>query len=170
MATQTDFRVKKGLIVGTSDTANPESGTFTYDSDFNTVDLTLDANVNARLAQDHYFYVKAGATITKGDVVYASGAVGNSGKIEVTPYIANNTIEETLVLGVAAEDMATGAFGYVAQFGSIRGLDASGGLTTGGESWTNGAILYASPTYAGELTLTLSAYDVQVWQFAESTD
>jgi len=154
MATQSDFRVKKGLIVGTTDTANPESGTFTYDADFETVDLTLDANVNARLAQDHYFYVKAGATITKGDVVYASGAVGNSGKIEATPYIANNTIDESLVLGVAAEDIATGAFGYVSQFGSIRGLDASGGLTTGGESWTDGSILYASPTYAGELTLT----------------
>lgn len=154
MATQSDFRVKKGLIVGTTDVVNPESGTFTYDADFETVDLTLDANVRARLAQDHYFYVKAAATITKGDVVYASGAVGASGKIEATPYIANNTIDESLVLGVAAEDIATGNFGFVAQFGSIRGLDASGGLTTGGESWTDGAILYASPTYAGELTLT----------------
>ena len=154
MATQSDFRVKKGLIVGTTDTANPEAGTFTYDTDFETVDLTLDANVNARLAQDHYFYVKAGATITKGDVVYASGAVGNSGKIEASPYIANNTIDESVVLGVAAEDIATGAFGYVAQFGSIRHLDASGGLTTDGETWNNGVILYASPTYAGELTIT----------------
>jgi hypothetical protein len=154
MATQSDFRVKKGLIVGTTDTANPEAGTFTYDADFETVDLTLDANVNARLAQDHYFYVKAGATITKGDVVYASGAVGNSGKIEASPYIANNTIDESVVLGVAAEDIATGNFGYVAQFGSIRRLDASGGLTTDGETWNNGDILYASPTYAGELTKT----------------
>jgi len=108
----------------------------------------LDANFIELRSQ--VFYVKAAEAIAKGDVVYASGAVGASGTIEVSKYIANNTIEELYVLGVADDAMALGEFGNVKSFGEIQGIATNG--TAQGETWVDGTVLYASPTTAGGLT------------------
>jgi hypothetical protein len=96
------------------------------------------------------FYVKAAEAIAKGDVVYASGAVGASGSIEVSKYIANNTIEELYVLGVSDQALAKGEFGNVKAFGEIQGIATDGAPQS--ETWVDGTVLYASPTTAGTLT------------------
>ncbi len=151
MATKRDFVVKNGMVVGTTtDTATP--GQLSWDADHETLHLVLDQNVTANIGQDQFWYVKAAVNITKGQAVYASGAVGSSGKIEVTPFIANGTIDTKLLLGVAAETMATGDFGFVSNFGQIRHLNTTGSTNTVSETWSDGSVLYVSPTVAGELT------------------
>ena len=172
MATNKDFVVKNGLQVGANTsivgaittvdsiqfdlTANTDpyaEGQLAWNADHGTLTLGIDgSDVDLHIGEDTIIKVKAAVTITKGDVVYASGAVGNSGNIEVTPFIANATIEAKRVIGVAAQNIATGNFGYVISQGEIRGIDASGGLTTGAQTWSDGDILYASPDYAGELS------------------
>lgn len=121
-----------------------------WNVDDGTVDLPLNNNVTLQVGQEQVILCKAGEALSNGDVVYASGAVGNSGNIEVSKYIANNTIEELYVLGVATEDIANGEFGYITIFGKVRGLSTDGSAV--GETWTDGTILYASPTTAGALT------------------
>ena len=151
MAAKKDFVVKNGLVVGTTaDSATP--GQLSWNTDFETLNLNLDQAVTARLAQDQFIYVRAAATITKGQPVYVSGAIGNSGKVEVTPFIANGTIEERMFIGVAAESIATGEFGFVISFGEIRGISTNGSALTTPETWSDGTILYVSPNVAGEFT------------------
>ena len=172
MAAQ-DFRVKNGLIVADDtsiggsittvdsvqlDTAAgitvSSAGNVAWDSDHETLAVGLNGNVNALIGQSSLFYVKATTTITKGMVLYASGAVGASGKIEASPYIANNTIDERYIIGIAAEDISTGNFGFVMALGSMRQLQTDGQNLTTPETWNDGDVLYPSPTVAGELTKT----------------
>ena len=101
-----------------------------------------------------HFYVKAAEDLKKGHAVYASGAVGNSQAIEVSKYIANNTIDERRFLGIVEADIDSGEFGYAITVGTLKGIDATGdGITEAiGETWLDGDILFASDSYAGELT------------------
>ena len=110
--------------------------------------------VDDGLAKGVHFYVKAAEALVAGNAVYASGAVGNSGAIEVSKYIANNTIDERRFLGICQQDLAINEFGYVLSTGILKGVDTTGaGFDTAiGETWLEGDILFASPTYAGELT------------------
>ena len=128
------------------------AGTMVWSQDDETVVLTLSGEVPLPLGEKCIILAKADEAIAKGDVVYASSAIGNSGKIGVSKYIANSTIPSRMVIGIAAADIALGEFGYVTAFGSVKQLDTTG--TTVGETWTGGTILYASPTTAGKFTST----------------
>jgi hypothetical protein len=138
----------------TAQTGATAIGQVAWNTDTETLELGLSADVSLEIGEQNYFSVKAGEALSAGDVVYASGAVGNSGKIEVSKYIANNTIEERFVLGLAAEDIAVGEFGYVISLGTLRGISTDGSALTVPETWISGTVLYASPTVAGELTST----------------
>jgi hypothetical protein len=94
--------------------------------------------------------IKADVALSKGDVLYATGAVGASGKITVDKYIANNTIDEIYLIGLADRDLSIGEIGYAISFGEIKKIDTTG--TAVSETWVDGTILYASPTTAGKLT------------------
>lgn len=139
----------------TTATGATSIGEVAWNTDTGTLELGLSANVNLEVGEQTYINVKAAEAISIGDVVYASGAIGNSSKIEVSKYIANGTIEERRVVGIAAEDITIGNFGYISTFGSIRGLSTDGSNLTTPETWNVGDILYASPNVAGELTKTL---------------
>ena len=130
-------------------------GELVWNTDSETADLVLNNGVVLQVGQENHFYVKAGEAISNGDVVYASGAVGNSGKVVVSKYIANGTIEERRVVGIATQDIALGEFGYVTSLGAVRGISTDGSALTTPEDWNLGDILYASPNVAGELTKTL---------------
>ena len=101
-----------------------------------------------------HLYVKAAQDLKKGHAVYASGAVGNSQAIEVSKYIANNTIDERRFLGIIEADIDAGEFGYAITVGTLKGIDATGdGITEDvRETWLEGDILFASNNFAGELT------------------
>ena len=138
------------FTLNTQVTETPATGQLYWNSDFQTLEVGLENGVVLEVGQKHHFYVKAGEAISKGDVVYASGAVGNSAHMEVSKYIANHTIEERTVVGIASQDIALGDFGYVTTFGNVRGVSADGSAVS--ETWNNGDILYASYTTAGALT------------------
>jgi hypothetical protein len=139
----------------TTSTITAGAGQLTWNADAGTLDLGLNDNVTLQVGQETHVHVKAGEDIADGDVVYASGAVGNSGQIEVSKFIADGTIEERRVIGIATESASSGDFFYVTSFGAIRGVSTDGSALTTPETWSDGTILYASPDVAGELTSTL---------------
>ncbi len=101
---------------------------------------------------NEFFHVKnqTGAQINKLSAVMAVGTLGASGLIKGAPAIADGSVLPRYMLGVAAMDIIDGGDGYVTQFGGIRNVDTTG--TTFGEVWSDGDIVYISPTTAGYLT------------------
>ena len=85
-------------------------------------------------------------TIPKGTVVRASGTLGASGRIKVKHMIANGSIPAMYVLGIAMQDIATGADGYVMTQGKIRQVNT--------QAYSEGAVLYADVDTLGGLTQT----------------
>lgn len=130
--------------------ADTTAGMLAWNSDAGTLQFGLSDAATVRLGQDIFYYVKAGEALSRGNVVYASGAVGGSGNIEVSKYYANNTIDEQYVVGIMADDVASGEFGYATVIGTVRGIVADGSSV--GENWNLGDVLYPSPTVPGALT------------------
>ena len=92
------------------------------------------------------FYVnnRTGATITKGQVVYISGASGNKITIALAKANAESTSSKTF--GVAEENIANNASGWVVVTGEIDKLNTS--------AYAEGDTLYLSPTTAGAWATT----------------
>jgi hypothetical protein len=113
-----------------------------WNSDEETLSLVTNGE-SIELGQKVEIHVKnqTGAQIDKGEVVYASGTVGASGRILVTKMIADGTVAAKRVLGVAAENIADGADGKVIKFGKLRQINTS--------TFSDGDILWVSTTVAG---------------------
>lgn len=123
-------------------------GELAWNAQEGTLDLgMLGGNVTQQVGQEILVHVKASEALVDGDVVYASGAVGASGQIEVSKFLADGSIPAYLIMGIATETIGSGSFGFITSFGKIRGLDTS--------AFTIGDVLYASPTVAGQLTNTI---------------
>jgi len=136
------------------DVANNEPidsvGQMAWDETYETVHLYLSNGTNvpveAHLGQEVYYYVKADAAVTRGQVVYAHGTEGASGHILVRPFTADGTYDSKRILGLAAKDAEVGDFFHVLHFGKLMSVDTSG--------YSAGDILFASSTTAGALTAT----------------
>lgn len=85
-----------------------------------------------------------GATLTKGTVVYISGATGQIAT--VSKAIATGDATSAQTLGMITSDLANNSNGYVTVFGLLENIDTS--------SYTDGAQLYLSGTTAGAVTAT----------------
>ena len=85
-----------------------------------------------------------GATLTKGTVVYISGATGN--KPTVSKAIATGDSTSAQTFGLVQADIANNANGNVVCVGDLTGLDTS--------AFTEGVQLYLSSTTAGTYTTT----------------
>lgn len=85
-----------------------------------------------------------GATLTKGTVVYISGATGN--KPTVSKALATGDSTSAQTFGLVQADIANNANGNVVCVGDLTGLDTS--------AFTEGAQLYLSSTTAGTYTTT----------------
>jgi hypothetical protein len=120
-----------------SPTGNEAQGTFYWNSNDETVSLVTNGST---LELGHALEIHVKVTdpdgASKGDVVGATGAVGNSGKIEVQKFTAGTSPTRTIV-GIMAENVATGEFGKAVAFGKIRKID------TDGPDWDEGTVLYA---------------------------
>jgi hypothetical protein len=92
------------------------------------------------------FYVnnRTGATITKGQVVYISGASGN--KITVALAKANAESTSSKTFGVAEANIANNASGWIVVTGEINKLNTA--------AYADGDTLYLSPTTAGAWATT----------------
>lgn len=128
------------LIGGTGD-----QGTISWNTDEETLDVILNG-ATLQMGQEVHYHVRnnSGATIPNGTPVYATGTLGNSGRITVSPFIADGTIPVKFFLGVTTEDIADGTDGKVTDFGKVRGIDTT--------SFSDGDVLYPSSTVAGGLT------------------
>lgn len=127
-----------------------ESGQMVWDEQYETVRLLLSNGsaipVTVHIGHDVFYYVKADATITRGDVVYASGTEGASGHILCDRFTADGSIESRRILGIAAKDAVAGDFIHVIHFGELSSINTSG--------FDTGDILFADPSTAGGLTAT----------------
>ena len=124
-------------------------GTVAWDGG-TTLGIQMTANVLQRVGEAQYFYIKADSTITKGQLIMFTGAVGASGVIKGAP--ATGLTDGQYLMGIAAENIAANGFGLVASFGNVRGWNTTGSPV--GEVWADGDILYYNPSVAGGLTKT----------------
>jgi len=87
---------------------------------------------------------ETGATLTKGTVVYVSGASSN--KALVSKALANADATSAQTYGVIQADISNNQNGYVVVIGVVSGLNTS--------AFANGTQLYLSGTTAGTYTST----------------
>ena len=125
-----------------TETGSETQGTLYWNSDEETLSLVTNGE-SFELGQKTEIHVKnqTGAQINKGEVVYASGTLGNSGRILITKMIANGTIPAKRIMGVTAENIANGADGKIITFGKLKNINTS--------SFSDGDILYVSDSTAG---------------------
>jgi hypothetical protein len=130
-----------------TETGSETQGTLYWNSDEETISLVTNGE-SFELGQKTEIHVKnqTGAQIDKGEVVYASGTVGNSGRILITKMIADGTVPAKRIMGITAENIANGADGKIITFGKLKNINTS--------SFSDGDILYASATTAGALQNT----------------
>lgn len=96
-------------------------------------------------------YAKAATAITKGAVVYISGAAGEN-KI-ISPAIASSEATSSKTIGVAIQSLAQNGFGYVLTEGDITGL---GIALTSGHGIVEGDPIWLSPTVAGGMVFKVA--------------
>ena len=87
---------------------------------------------------------QTGATLTKGTLVYISGAAGN--KCLVSKAQANSESTSSKTFGMIQNDISNNQNGFVVISGIISGLDTS--------AYVDGTTLYLSPSVAGNYTST----------------
>lgn len=136
----------------TAATPASAAGRLTWDDGEGTVSLGLKGgNTNLQVGQENVAlcYNGTGSTITKGSVVYISGAQGQRPSITLSDADTEATSSKTF--GVVAENIADGAEGFVCTFGIVTGLNTS--------SFTAGQSLWLSST-AGGLTNTVPTQPV----------
>jgi hypothetical protein len=139
------------------------AGLLQWNASEDTLDLSANG-VTYQLGQEISPLVRnaTGVTITNGTPVMFSGTLGASGRVLITPAIADGSIPSSYILGTATQDIVNGADGHVTWFGKVRHIDTTG--TPYGEVWADQDILYVSPVTAGYLTnVKPSAPDAQIF-------
>lgn len=129
------------------------AGSLAWNSSEGTLDLVMKGgNVTQHIGEETFYTARnaTGSTIAKGLPVYASGVTTGSNRIEISPMIANGTIDELRFVGLTSESISNGVNGLVTDFGYIRNIDTSGAPY--GQTWAAGDIIYVSSTTAGQLT------------------
>ena len=103
--------------------ANHVNLTAVYDDTGNQVILTGVGGTANKISQE--VLNNTGATIYKGQAVYAAGAVGASGQLRVS--LSSNTTESTSskTFGIMEDTVLDGAIGTVVTEGLLEGLDTS---------------------------------------------
>jgi hypothetical protein len=122
---------------------------------WNTTDETLDIHhpngVTQQVGHELFILVSndTASTIPNGTLVGFSG-VGVGEVIRCNKFISNNTVPGYYVLGVLTEDLLVSGVARCTTHGNVRDLDTTGAPYS--ESWSQGDVLYASPTVAGGFT------------------
>jgi hypothetical protein len=135
--TYVEFNTNPGAV---SDLAR-----LSWNSSDQTLDLGMEYDVTQQIGQETYARVRntTGVTIPNGSAVGFAGAATDA--LLVTPYIADGSLPTLYILGIMTHDLPdSGEKGYCTTWGFVRDIDTS--------AFSNGDILYVSPSVAGELT------------------
>ena len=145
----TDF-----VTFDTAAAATVATGRIAWDADMETFHAGLTGAFPLHIGQDVIFLAKndSGGSVAKGRGVMFAGVVGGSSKLEYTNAVSNGTISHEYIMGIAAQTVANGDFGYIVEFGTVRGFNTTGANKTVPETWVIGDFLYFDPAYPGELT------------------
>lgn len=94
--------------------------------------------------------VTPNTTLTKANyqVVRISGAQGQRLAVELAQANTDNNSADTL--GIVIETIPTNQEGFIITMGQIEGINTTGSLQ--GETWSDGDVLYLSPSTAGKIT------------------
>lgn len=138
----------KYVQFNTSDTVTNTDvvGRLHWDTDNGTLSIPLNNDVSLQIGQEHYLKVvnKTGVQINNGQVVYVNGVQGN----RPTAALAQaDSIVTSYIIGVATQDIADNAEGYITTQGTVRNVNTT--------SYVAGDKLYLSTTTAGALTKIL---------------
>jgi hypothetical protein len=128
----------------TADSIASAVGRLTWNDGEGTLNFGLKGgNLDLQIGQENIAlcYNGTGSEITKGSVVYISGAQGQRPSISLADADTEATSSKTF--GIVAENILNGAEGFVATFGVVPGVNTSG--------FTAGQALWLSST-AGQLT------------------
>lgn len=89
-------------------------------------------------------------TLTKANyqVVRITGAQGQRLAVDLAQ--ANNDLNSADTLGIVTETIATNQEGFILTMGQLLGINTTGSLQS--ETWSDGDVLYLSPTTAGAIT------------------
>ena len=119
-------------------------GELAWNSTDGTLDLGLQGGLKNKLGQQ--LVVKArntsGSLISKGSVVRVVGVAG--GFVGINLAQADNETNSATAFGIVSEDIADTSNGFVTINGIIHGVNTN--------AFTEGDILYLSPSVAGEIT------------------
>lgn len=136
------------IALDTTPTTTPSSvGEFSWNDGDGTADLVLKGgNSTLKIGQQVYarVYNDTASTMTKGQVVYISGAQGN--RVAVKLANADSELTSRSTLGFIAESITAGGEGFMLTAGPLYKLNTLGA--------TQGSTLYLSPTVAGGYTET----------------
>ncbi len=123
------------IVFDTSpETSSASTGTIFWDSGDSVLKTILNENVELGIGQESVALVKnaTGSTISKGKVVYISGAQGQRPTVQLASSSSEATSSKTF--GFVAEELLDEAEGFVVTDGILRGLNTVG-LTEGGALW-----------------------------------
>jgi hypothetical protein len=127
-------------------------GALTWDADLGTFTVTVLGGSVFGIGEDVVYFAKntSGSTIPIGSPVMFTGAVGASGKLTFAPAVADGSVPADYMMGVTLQDVADNDFGYVKDFGLVRGFRTDG--VPQGETWVDGDLLYFDPATPGTWT------------------
>lgn len=108
-------------------------------------------NITQQVGEEIFVYGKATSSITDGQLIMVTGAVGASGTLTFAPTSVGLT-DPNAILGIATESIPLNGFGRVTIIGIVRGIDTTGSSV--GESWVDGDVLWYNPLVVGGMTKT----------------
>lgn len=126
-------------------TGTPTTGELYWDTAEETLSFPVNAVTTMNIGQEMFVKIvnKTGIQINDGQAIYISGAQGN----RPTGALAKaNASATSFMIGVATENIAINAEGFVTVYGLVHKFDTRG--------FTAGDVLYLSNTTAGGITNT----------------
>jgi hypothetical protein len=146
------------IALNTSTSDGGGVGKIWWNTDHETANIGLDANVTLQVGQEHLIRVKnaSGSTaIPEFTFVMFAGATGDT--VTVSPAVTDGTVDHQYMVGITTEEIPADGFGFVTQIGFINRVDTS--------AYTLGQLLYPNPSVAGGFTTTqpsAPAFDLPV--------
>lgn len=139
------FNGRTGAVTLTATDVNGALGYTAGDMLKSVYDYDNDGVVDSAERTEIIVRNSTGSTLTKGTVVYLSGATGN--RPNALRAQANSEATSSKTFGFVVSDIPNNSDGYVACAGTLHDLDTS--------AFADGASLWLSPTVAGGWTTTV---------------